>query len=282
MQTPRFILYFSLGAILKASVFNSFHENTQRKHPQTGNILCLHYTPSNILHAAIFALYKKYIYYSKIFISLQVMTNEYQIRKGRFLFKLPRRVASGFQNDDDNWYSPEDEWKLLFRDFRSFYVCAVIARTVPRDLIEILFVYVHVNWKHDEEFDVQFVNEVFAFDEKQYWVKKNPHRTFWNKIFEVNRLTRAADAHGYRHIESIWRQLAIPAWSLSYMGVWYLGVPPPCTASDHTSLPLMIAWSCDHSNSDKRDRGRAHGHRPHLGTFGHILGHAPCISADSG
>ena len=41
-----------------------------------------------------------------------------------------------------------------------------------------------------------------------------------------------------------------------------------------------LAWSCDHSSSDSRDRGRACGHRLYHGTSSHFLGHAPRISAD--
>ena len=52
----------------------------------------------------------------------------------------------------------------------------------------------------------------------------------------------------------------------------------------HRLLPFLkyIPWSCDHSSSDSRDRGRACGHRTYHGTFSHLLSHAPRISADFG
>ena len=48
--------------------------------------------------------------------------------------------------------------------------------------------------------------------------------------------------------------------------------------------PLLkyLAWSCDHSSSDSRDRGCACRHPPYHGTSGHLLSHASYLSRQYG
>ena len=72
----------------------------------------------------------------------------------------------------------------------------------------------------------------------------------------------------YDSVQYLWSKIYSTAvdsewtWFFFLMGVQHPGVLPPYQLGTHR-LPLLkyLAWSCDHSSSDSRDRGRAFGHR---------------------